>query len=270
MGDVMQKYIFLDVDGTLLDSNTKQIPQSAINAIHLAHNNGHKLYLCSGRTILEMKPFMHLPLDGYICAAGGQIHQNNEMIFDYTFQHEDVVKLLQFCKNHDLHIKVETDHGSYLDDVTYDIFTRYFDFTEQQMDDYHFFHYKGIVNRVGKMSIFYENEDIVKELESTFPAYSFPKIPVKKEGMYYPAVECSHKSINKGNAVRYVMNYNHIDMKQSIGIGDSLNDLELIKTCSLSIAMGNAIEEIKQLADDVTTSVDQDGIYNAFKKYNLI
>ena len=54
----MKKYVFLDVDGTLLDTNTKEIPASAIEAIKLAQNNGHKVYLCSGRTILEMKPFL--------------------------------------------------------------------------------------------------------------------------------------------------------------------------------------------------------------------
>ena len=66
------------------------------------------------------------------------------------------------------------------------------------------------------------------------------------------------------------MEYNHQDMSKTIGIGDSLNDIELIKTCSLSIAMGNAEEEIKQLADDITSSVDKDGIYKAFKKHNII
>ena len=266
----MKKYIFLDVDGTLLDHNTKTIPQSAIDAIHQAHNNGHKIYLCSGRTILEMEPFMHLPLDGYICAAGGQIHQNGQIIYDYTFKDEDVDKLLQFSTQHNLHIKVETDHGSYLDDVTYDIFTRYFNFTEQQMDDYHFYHYKEKVDRVGKMSLFYQDESIVQILENEFKEYSFPKIPVKKEGMYYPAVECSHKTINKGNAVKIVMEYNQQDMSQTIGIGDSLNDIELIKTCAVGIAMGNAIEDIKAIADDITTSVDEDGIYNAFIKLKLI
>ena len=89
----MKKYIFLDVDGTLLDTNTKEIPASAIEAIKLAQNNGHKVYLCSGRTILEMKPFLHLELDGYICAAGGQIHQDNQIIFDYTFAKEDVTSV---------------------------------------------------------------------------------------------------------------------------------------------------------------------------------
>ena len=267
----MKKYIFLDVDGTLLDTNTKQIPNSALEAIQQAHNNGHMLYLCSGRTILEMKPFLHLPLDGYICAAGGQIHQNKQMIFDFTFPQEDVDQLMAFANKHNLNLKIETDHGSYLDDVTYDIFTRYLGFTtKKEMDDYHFYHYTHKVDRVGKMSIFYQDEQIVEQLEQTFPNYAFPKIPVKKEGMFYPAVECSHKTINKGKAIEFVMQYNQANMSQSIGIGDSLNDYALIKTCAVGIAMGNASNEIKEIANDITTSVDQDGLYNAFKKYHVI
>ncbi len=267
----MKKYIFLDVDGTLLDTNTKEIPASAIEAIKQAQTNGHKVYLCSGRTILEMKPFLHLELDGYICAAGGQIHQDNQIIFDYTFAKEDVDALMQFASEHNMNLKIETDHGSYLDEVTYDIFMRYLNFTTtQEMDDYHFYPLTKKVDRVGKMSIFYQNEKDVDTLEQQFPEYAFPKIPVKKEGMYYPAVECSHKTVNKGKAVEKVMAYNNASMEHSIGIGDSLNDTELIKTAAVGIAMGNASKEIKELADYITTDVDKDGIYNAFKKYNVI
>jgi Cof subfamily protein (haloacid dehalogenase superfamily) len=267
----MKKYIFLDVDGTLLDTNTKEIPASAIEALKLAQNNGHKVYLCSGRTILEMKPFLHLELDGYICAAGGQIHQDNQIIFDYTFAEKDVDALMQFANEHNMNLKIETDHGSYLDPVTYDIFMRYFNYTlEKQMDNYHFYHLTHKVDRVGKMSIFYQNEEDVDVLKKQFPEYSFPKIPVKKDGMYYPAVECSHKTINKGKAVEKVMAYNNATMEQSIGIGDSLNDTELIKTAHIGIAMGNASDEIKNIANYITTDVDKDGIYNAFKHFEII
>ena len=59
-------------------------------------------------------------------------------------------------------------------------------------------------------------------------------------------------------------------MEHSIGIGDSLNDTELIKAAAVGIAMGNASKEIKELADYITTDVDKDGIYNAFKHFNII
>mgnify|MGYP006898712519 CR=1 FL=1 len=65
-----------------------------------------------------------------------------------------------------MNLKIETDHGSYLDEVTYDIFMRYFNYTlEKQMDDYHFYHLTHKVDRVGKMSIFYQNEEDVDVLE---------------------------------------------------------------------------------------------------------
>ena len=88
--------------------------------------------------------------------------------------------------------------------------------------------------------------------------------------MYYPAVECSHKTVNKGKGVERVIAYNHASMDQTIGIGDSSNDIELIKTCAVGIAMGNATDEIKCLAQHITTAVDRHGIYKAFKKYEII
>ena len=55
-----------------------------------------------------------------------------------------------------------------------------------------------------------------------------------------------------------------------MAIGDGENDLEMLKQCKNSVAMGNAINEVKEIASYITSDINEDGIYNAFKKFNII
>ena len=68
----MTKYIFLDIDGTLYSSATNETPESALRAIHKARQNGHKVFLCTGRSLAEIVTYLEYDIDGYILAAGAE------------------------------------------------------------------------------------------------------------------------------------------------------------------------------------------------------
>lgn len=82
--------------------------------------------------------------------------------------------------------------------------------------------------------------------------------------------EITSYHINKAIGMDAVVKYFHADIKDTIAIGDGFNDLPMFEKAHLSIAMGNAPQEIKDKADRITTSLDDDGIYHAFKELNLI
>lgn len=82
--------------------------------------------------------------------------------------------------------------------------------------------------------------------------------------------EVTSYHINKATGMDAVIKYFHADIKDTIAIGDGFNDLPMFKKAHLSIAMGNAPQEIKDKANRITTSLDEDGIYHAFKELNLI
>ena len=67
-----------------------------------------------------------------------------------------------------------------------------------------------------------------------------------------------------------VIRYFNADIKDTIAIGDGFNDLPMFEKAHLSVVMGNAPQEIKDKADRITTSLDEDGVYNAFKELKLI
>lgn len=84
------------------------------------------------------------------------------------------------------------------------------------------------------------------------------------------SAEISPLDVNKGTGVLMVVTHYHGDMKNTYAFGDSMNDYEMIKEVAHGVAMGNGQQEIKDIAEFVTTDIDEDGIANALKHYNLI
>ena len=75
------KYVFLDIDGTLVDGNGV-VPESAFEAIVRAREHGHKIFICSGRSRCEMHDnIMSVPLDGIVGSAGAYVELDGKMVF---------------------------------------------------------------------------------------------------------------------------------------------------------------------------------------------
>ena len=82
--------------------------------------------------------------------------------------------------------------------------------------------------------------------------------------------EMNLAGVDKGSGIRHILEATGGKVEDTIGIGDSRNDTEMLAFVGTSVAMGNATKEIKQMAHLVTTPIDQDGLYNAFVTLGLI
>ena len=82
--------------------------------------------------------------------------------------------------------------------------------------------------------------------------------------------EITSYHINKATGIDSVVKYFNADIKDTIAIGDGFNDLPMFEKAYFSVAMGNAPQEIKDKADMITTSLNDDGVYHAFKELKLI
>lgn len=76
--------------------------------------------------------------------------------------------------------------------------------------------------------------------------------------------------IHKATAIEFLLAHIGAEKNATIGIGDGMNDAEMLTYCETGIAMGNAKEELKLLADEVTKSVEEDGLYASFEKHGLL
>ena len=84
------------------------------------------------------------------------------------------------------------------------------------------------------------------------------------------AVDIIPQEGGKQNGIRQVLNYYHIKQEETMAFGDGFNDIDMLEFVEIGIAMGNASQEVKDIADDITEYIDNDGIYRALKKYHVI
>lgn len=78
------------------------------------------------------------------------------------------------------------------------------------------------------------------------------------------------QDIDKATAISLLLKYLHMGQKDTIAFGDAAVDIPMLEYCALGIAMASGGKEIKAMADDITAAVNQDGLYKAFLKYNLL
>ena len=75
------------------------------------------------------------------------------------------------------------------------------------------------------------------------------------------------KGFTKGTAVQYIYERLNISKENTYAFGDGVNDMEMLELVGHGIAMGNAVEPLKQIADDITLSVSEEGIADYFQKH---
>ncbi len=94
------------------------------------------------------------------------------------------------------------------------------------------------------------------------------RIPGCTSGRWHPAfTDITAKGADKGEGIKAMAEYCGFDAQNTIAFGDGGNDASMIKAAGIGIAMGNALESLKQEADYTTTSVDDDGILNALRHF---
>jgi len=283
MGHTAQKLILLDLDGTLTGLNGV-IPASALVACQEARKNGHLIYLCTGRSILDIPDKIKVSgIDGIASSAGSRIESGGTVIFDVVMPVELVREITAYLesrqcgfvfeKNHMVlanlpfvehwkNVKAELGHQKNFKaiDNLIEMITKYP--SPEKFDDSHY-------ERVSKIVFIDSGSVSLAHIRKTFAAQceifesSFPYCG-KESG------EISIRGINKGVALEKIAEHHNILPEHTIAFGDSNNDHPMLKAAAIGVAMGNASPATKEIAGHVTTSLDEDGIYNGFVKYGLI
>lgn len=271
------KYIFLDIDGTLIGFG-KPVSDSTKKAIELARANGHKVFICTGRARCEIfDDVLCVPLDGIVGSAGAYVEIDGKMTHHHPMTEEMNRRLFDYFEEKQLSILVETNedllgnesalecmriqadyyaaHGIAYDTTLFAIARPLEDIDNPT---------KLAINKILYVNSPYEDEMIRADLGSEFTVVDSA---IQLDGR---SGEISELGMNKGYGMEYVVKHFGGTMKDTIAIGDGENDIAMLKAADVGIAMGNANPLLKEIADYVTTHVDEDGIWNAFKHYGLI
>ena len=248
-----QKYaLFFDIDGTLVSFQTHEIPASTILALTQAKANGSRVYIATGRPpiiINNLGAIAHL-IDGYITTNGALCYVGDEMVTCQPIAKDDVMTCVEDCqeKGNSLIVVGRRDVA-----------------VVDPRDD---------VDRIFRQMLAVKNLDQASPLDVVFfPADYEPvlmaRMPQCVSGRWHPEfTDITANGADKGKGILAMARHEGFDPSRTMAFGDGGNDTSMILQAGIGVAMGNAIDELKQQADYVTSSVDDDGILN--RHFNVI
>jgi Cof subfamily protein (haloacid dehalogenase superfamily) len=277
------KVIFLDADGTLLHSDG-HIPESAIKACQLAQQKGHKICLGTGRQIVEIiGDLTKIDFDACICGSGSTVLIDKKIVQDSNFDESEKEKIETYFFENNVPIIVEDSHGLFSTQDVVEFLNGNLDqlcaglsLEEKQnhslalvIQQIHVVDHETLTklpfNKIAFLNSSIPVQNIIQKFSNTYDVIPSTYAP------YGPmSGELTRKNITKANGIDVLAKYYHVSKDDIISIGDNYNDLPMFEKSGFSIAMGNSVDEVKKQADYVTDDILQDGIYNAFKKLNII
>lgn len=276
-----RRAIFLDIDGTLVDDHAV-VPDSAREAVRRARANGHLVFLCTGRSMAEVfDGILDVGFDGVIAAAGGYVEVGGEVLLHQTIPVEQVRRVTAFFRDHGTEYLLEANAGLFGSD--------------------------GFVTRVRELVLGgVTDEDVLAQLERAVgPFLDTVQVPVdptrtdinKIAFLHSPVTldevraalgdtftvipgtvplfgpnsgELSLPGVHKATAIAALLEDLGMDVADTIAYGDGHNDLEMLQHVAVGVAMGNAVPELKAVADEITADVDEDGLLLSFRAHLLI
>lgn len=274
--------VFLDIDGTLVDDSHRP-RESAIAAVRGARQRGHRVYLSTGRSRTGIsEEIMAIGFDGVVSASGGFIEEAGELVVVETMPQADVAYLIDIFRCFDLEYTLQTNGRSY---ASRGLSTRMGPLLEgqrrmaaggasalahiDQLERRFLYDGPPPLTGIAKASfvgvdteVFYRFRDA---LDPRFLAVT-GTIPYLGEQGGEVGLRC----INKGQALQIVADRWGIPLAHTMAVGDSANDYEMVAAAGVGVAMGGSPESLVSVADIVTGTVREDGIWNAFARHGLI
>lgn len=278
----MVKIIFLDVDGTLVDYDNR-IPESAVKAIRLAREKGHKVYVCTGRSRAEMQPeIWDIGIDGMIGGNGSYVEDNEEVVMHQLISKEEARHIVDWLHSRGLEFYLESNNGLFASEnfkeAARPVLREYIlrkGKTEEEVKDQeaedalHGLIYGGELYRDDLNKVSFILSDYQDHLDSI---EEFPNLEAHTWGGRGETAlfgDLGVKDINKAHAVDVLLNHLGADRKDTIAFGDAKIDIPMLDYCQVGVSMGNGGPEILEMADMVTDDVEEDGLYNAFEELGL-
>jgi len=268
-----RRIVFLDVDGTILDHGTS-VAASTVEAITSARRAGHLVYLCTGRSAGDIHPEVRaIGFDGAITNGGAFATSGDETVLARTMPVEAVTLLTDYFNEHGIHYFLQSDARVYGGRRVREMFVELVHRLRSGTDPLIVpnVHELSQADRtqIAKAVFMSESPGMVAQLQTDLGEH-FHVVPGSMPLPGGSNGEVGMRGTTKGSAILHLLDHLGADPATAIGIGDSWNDVEMFEVCGIGIAMGNADPELQALADEVTTSVTADGVYNAFLRHGLL
>ena len=260
----MIKAIFFDIDGTLVSMKTKVYSPSAREALERLRRQGIKLFIATGRSKFEIygeRLLEGLEFDGMLTNNGQDGYDSaGRLLYGNPIHPEDVRAVIDWAEASHTPCWVVTAHESVLSHMDSRV--------EAAMEMIHTrppqlgSPRKAAQNPVFKVVLFLNRQEMAQAMTC---------MPHSRATQWFESgFDVIAGDSGKGVAVKSLWEYYGFTREETMAFGDGLNDIEMLQTVGIGVAMGNAEEAVKAAADYVTDDVDEDGLWKALKHFGLL
>lgn len=259
----MYKLIALDLDGTLTDSN-KEISDATKDLLIQLAASGVHIVLASGRPtpglFKEAQTLKLNEVGGYLLSYNGAHivnYQTGEVIYNQTLPCDAAHALYDQAKAFGLSCMTYNDSEIITEDAG-DYWVHLESYTTK-MPIHHVRSFKEAVQTPVNKLLMTGEDAYVASVIDEFKAPFENKLSIYRSSGFF--VECMAEGIDKALSLKRLCETLGVKQEETIAFGDGYNDLSMIEWCHTGVAMGNAVDELKQRADAITTSNDDQGVY---------
>ena len=254
------RIIFFDIDGTLIDMHTKKISDRTVEAVRRLRENGILTCIATGRSPVTLPDFGGAEFDAFLTFNGSLCYAGEKTIFSGPIAPDQVQKLIRNAAGLGRPVAVATRDRLVANGTDADL-TDYF----------------AIANEVPQIA---EDFDAISRAEvyqlmmgcreADHPAILQGVSGAKIAAWWDRAVDIIPAAGGKGVGIGKVLEYYGLDRSQAMAFGDGNNDIEMLQAVGTGIAMQNASDRLKAVADEVCGEAAQDGVYRYCLEHHLI
>ncbi|KOS71468.1 HAD family hydrolase [Lysinibacillus contaminans] len=254
------KIVFFDVDGTITHHEDGNIPYSTIEAIKKLKRKGIKVVAATGRPLSMCKELQELGIETFITANGGYVKHNQEVIHKVPMDKSIIQEVMAFAKLQNNGLSFYTEEFSMNGVIETEILKALKE--TLSLNDYPEIYHLLHNQEVFLLCLFANDETVDKYI------HKFPHLTFKRWHPY--VLNVLKEDVSKSLAILKTLEFFGIDKSDAIAFGDGENDIDMLELVGFGIAMGNAKETLKNVADFVTKKSSENGIEYALKKFEII
>lgn len=264
----MYKLIAIDIDDTLINDD-KEVTPATQTALEQAVAAGVVVTLATGRAYASAQAIarqtgLNVPIITYQGALVKNL-LDEAVLYERYVPQDAVRKLFQYCVEHDLHLQTYIDDKLYAREENQKLIdyatlngTKYF--IEPNWEE------KLVPQKTPKMLII-DDPAFLDELSPILRELLGDAVHITKSKPHF--LEIMHREGTKGLALEFLAKHFGCELSETMAVGDSWNDHEMLEAAGLGVAMANAIPALKEIADFVTLSNNEDGVKYAIDKFIL-
>ncbi len=290
----MYKFVAIDLDGTLLNSYG-EVTKDTKEALLKAKSQGVEIVLSSGRPISSTESLAkELGVDNYLISGNGAAVydiKNQKLIRDRFLSKEQVLNIAKLCEENSFFYNVYTEDEVIANSLNYNVLfyhkenlkkieekrthinivqniEKYIEdsgkekFLKITVCDESQFIFNSIMKRLKLI-------DGIDVLETEYMSRKKIKSGTEDVNIQYFYTEVTNKNVNKWSAIEFLLKELNINKEEVVAIGDNMNDIEMIQNAGLGIVMGNSNPKMKEIADEIVSDNNSEGVLEAFNKFIL-